>query len=670
MNDDPPFEVPEVTADDISWVADLLKLPADAFCGKDGLDPRRDVLNTMETIDVVACPGSGKTTLLVAKLAILAKKWRYRTRGICVLSHTNVARSEIETRLGHTSAGQCLLSYPHFIGTIHGFVNEFLALPYLRALGYPIKVIDTDICLNRRWINLSAKTRRMLEQYHHDHFILSIKSPDFNVGEVRWGKGHLGLNTAIYREIRDVCRRSTEAGYFCHDEMFMWAGDLMDQVPGVIDVIRDRFPLLFVDEAQDNSEEQSAILYRIFLNDGHAVIRQRFGDSNQAIFDSIGTDEATTDRFPNDAIKKDLPSSHRFGQRIADLADPLGLIPYGLKGHGPKRPFASGVPDGPHTIFLFDDDSIARIMNAYGDLLIETFSEQELREGTFKVVGQIHKEKGEGHKPRHVGHYWPDYDSELTVRDPRPQTFVQYVFAGMEKAAIAGEIYLSVGKIAEGILRLARMVEQNVLTHRKNCHRHILELLEEHADTRTCYEDLIANFAVRREVLTKVTWDGHWRSVVLRIGETIAGASLSGAEVNDFLTWKDRPNDSLSARDVRTSRDNIYRHSKDGKEVTIQVGSIHSVKGETHTATLVLETFWYDHNLESLVPWLEGSKVGGQSDGARQKSRLKIHYVAMTRPTHLLCLAMKASTFKDGTSNLDRQKIQNLERHGWKVKLI
>jgi ATP-dependent exoDNAse (exonuclease V) beta subunit len=37
----------------------------------------------------------------------------------------------------------------------------------------------------------------------------------------------------------------------------------MDKVPGVVQVIRDRFPLLFIDEAQDNSEDQSAILARI-----------------------------------------------------------------------------------------------------------------------------------------------------------------------------------------------------------------------------------------------------------------------------------------------------------------------------------------------------------------------------------------------------------------------
>jgi len=146
MSEHHPFEQPEITNEEIDWASDLLNLPALAFYGEDGADPRQAILKSWESIDVAACPGSGKTTLLVAKLAILAERWRSRTRGICVVSHTNVARNEIETRLGNTTTGRRLLSYPHFIGTIHGFVNDFLAVPWLRSRGLPIKMIDTTTC--------------------------------------------------------------------------------------------------------------------------------------------------------------------------------------------------------------------------------------------------------------------------------------------------------------------------------------------------------------------------------------------------------------------------------------------------------------------------------------------------------------------------------------------
>src|SRR5258708_5457574 len=140
-----------ITDNDISWALRLLGLPADAFAGTDGNDPRQDVMRSLQSIDVAACPGSGKTTLLVTKLEILAEKWQLRTRGICVLSHTNVARSEIETSLGSTTTGQQLLSYPHYIGTIHGFVNEFLALPILRSQGLTGTQFSTEISGLKIW---------------------------------------------------------------------------------------------------------------------------------------------------------------------------------------------------------------------------------------------------------------------------------------------------------------------------------------------------------------------------------------------------------------------------------------------------------------------------------------------------------------------------------------
>jgi len=81
--------------------------------------------------DFNAVPGSGKTSLLAAKLLLLAKKWPHSHKGICILSHTNVAREEITRRLAKSVEGSRLLAYPHFIGTIHGFVNQFLAMAAL-----------------------------------------------------------------------------------------------------------------------------------------------------------------------------------------------------------------------------------------------------------------------------------------------------------------------------------------------------------------------------------------------------------------------------------------------------------------------------------------------------------------------------------------------------------
>ena len=91
------FEI-QITDEDIEWVKTIMPDIQLDEC-------RIRILKNMESVDIHACPGSGKTTILVAKLAILSRRWKWSNRGICVLSHTNVAREEIEERLGSLSVG-------------------------------------------------------------------------------------------------------------------------------------------------------------------------------------------------------------------------------------------------------------------------------------------------------------------------------------------------------------------------------------------------------------------------------------------------------------------------------------------------------------------------------------------------------------------------------------
>jgi len=670
MNEDAPFNPPEITDGDIRWAARLLGLPENAFHGEHGDDPRIYVLKSMNEMDVTACPGSGKTTLLVAKLAIFANKWEHRTRGICVLSHTNAARREIEERLGCTAVGRQLLSYPHYIGTIHGFVDGFLALPWLRSQDYPTTMINTEICLKRRWNALPVRIRTGLEKNRHNHSVLTIKSPDFSVGKVRWGRGYLGTENDTYRHMQEVCKQSAAEGFFCYDEMLMWADTCLDNLPELVRTIRDRFPVLFIDESQDNSEEQSRLLQRVFMDGADGVFRQRFGDSNQAIYNFVGAKGATTDVFPNPDIKKSVPNSHRFGSTIAKLAEPLGFDPHegGLTGNGP-RPICHGscIMEGSHTIFLFQDDTIDKVLPAYAELIIDTFSAEELKHGVFTAVGQVHRKDKDDNRPRHVGHYWPDYDSELSKANPQPQTFVQYMRAGQEQAETTGEIHFGVEKIAQGILRLAGMAEgsRDIRLRRRN-HRYVLELLENEKATSKLYHLLISQMVVKRKTLTKRKWNRRWAECVRKIGEKVAGASLASADANSFLEWRDSDcSDTDGCK--KAHNDNLYRYPTDDPKVHIKVGSIHSVKGQTHTATLVLETFWHTHNLESLKEWLSGMKCNGSNLGIRDTSRLKLHYVAMSRPTHLLCLAMKQSSFTDSNRETYMEK---LKEYGWSIRYV
>ncbi|WP_340117891.1 UvrD-helicase domain-containing protein [Pelagibius sp. 7325] len=658
------FDPPDITDEAVLRVCRILRLPETAFSGPNGQDPRLAVLKSLAARDIEACPGSGKTTLLVAKLAILAGLWTAPRNGLCVLSHTNVARREIEQRLGNTAEGQRLLSYPHFIGTIHGFVNEFLAIPWLRSNGYPIEMIDDDVALRRRWRKLSHATRRGLENNRYDEGILRIQDAAFGVGDMRWGRGALGRDTPTYRALVAACRQSAEEGYFCHNEMFVWAHDLIDKAPEVTAFLRARFPFLFIDEIQDNSEQQSRLLHRVFAEGDDSVLRQRYGDANQAIYQNISqSDGAATDPFPAADIRADIPNSFRFGQEIADFADPLALAPQGLRGN--RRVNAEGESDtaGKHAIFLFDDDSMARVLETYAAYLVEVFSERERQDGMFTAVGAVHRPGGDNNLPRNVGHYWPAYDPVISRSDPQPQTFIQYVTAGRRLAEMTGETHALVEKIAEAVIRLARLMAPGFSPGtRKRKHRYVLELMEDKPAAKSAYLELVRVMAVERQALTEAAWTADWRPQADHIAHEITGVGANEQAVADFLAWGDAAGGG-AGQGQESRSDNIFRYPPDEPAVAVRVGSIHAVKGETHTATLVLETFYYAHHLKTLKPWLLGDRRGGGGANSALQSRLKLHYVAMTRPARLLCLALREDSLEPGET-------ARLMRRGWRVARI
>ena len=79
--------------------------------------------------------------------------------------------------------------------------------------------------------------------------------------------------------------------------------------------------------------------------------------------------------------------------------------------------------------------------------------------------------------------------------------------------------------------------------------------------------------------------------------------------------------------------------------------TIHSVKGETHDATLYLETDWKGaSDLNRVLPYFGVGKIGNKnlSDYSR-----KLAYVGMSRPKKLLCVAMQSKTYKKSEGVFD-----------------
>lgn len=658
------FTIPPVTDHEILWASELMGLGANGFAEFDGDDSRLKAIRNLETCDFEACPGSGKTTLLVAKLAILASRWPYRQRGICVLSHTNAARDEIDHRLSATGPSAALVRYPHFIGTIHGFVNEYLAIPWLRSKGKSIQLIDTSTALKRRYQKLEWKWRMAMEKRGLDMYALQYDQPDYSGAN----KGTLARDTDLCRALEASGRAGSEEGYLCFDEMFVWANELLDQHPDVAINLRMRFPMVFIDEAQDNSELQSAILHRIFIQGRGSSVRQRFGDSNQAIYAHAGADGAQTDRFPSGEIQN-LPRSYRFSQGIADAAKGLGIVPQALKGSGPTRTRVKRNPLSP-VLFLFDDKSVGQVLSRYGEYLITAFSAEELATGVFTAIAGVH-ELNEGKTtpvPRALGHYAPHYNPIMARKGATPVTFGQYLSMASLELSKSGNAEVLVNALSLALMRLCELAGAAAVTLlvRKSAHLKLLEILGDSVGRDAYYVILDKTLAVEGK-LSDQEWE-QLRPLVLTIVSQMTGTPALNEEAAGFLVISPIPlGNDAHVEGVAATLDNRYSYPPLEPKVHIRLGSIHSVKGETHTATLVLDSFFHRLHLSELKPWLLGERVGGMKnklrgqpelEGPRMLGRLKLHYVAMTRPSHLLCLAMRRDSFIG--SELDI-----LKKKGW-----
>jgi DNA helicase II / ATP-dependent DNA helicase PcrA len=651
---------------DIDWVAALM--------GLDRLDaPRREFLKSVETLDVSACPGSGKTTLVVAKLAILARKWPSSTQGICVLSHTNVAREEIERKLACTDIGHRLLGYPHYIDTIHGFVNRFLAIPWLLSNGHAVTAVDNDITTSVRRGRLGQNVRSV-ESYlarfqRYKNGLADIRLSSTNLESPLEGSGFpAGPQAATHMNLARALKETAERGYFCHDEMFLFAEALLAEASEVAAVLVRRFPFVLIDEMQDTSARQSHFLGAIFDQSLAQVCVQRVGDANQAIFDDGEPDEK--DVFPDPARQRiAIPNSLRFDRSIASLAAGLALTPVEPNGLEGVRVPDAGERAACHTIFVFPDGDVAGVLPAYARHVLDAFDDSTLaKELAVTAVGEVHQAKPDVHPldrkyPGTVSHYWDGYAATMARKASPPAALIDRIRVARSKVVDGGPVSEAIDIVAAGLVLAVNRTADAPTRGGARPHRTLERLLADHPDEKAVYRQVLTRFVLDGQHLDKAVWR-TLMSGLAAVVVTLAGRAMT-SDTNELLAWKEAGRyDVCSTKSAAAM--NTFRVHHQGRKVDIRLGSIHGVKGQTHLATLVLETFYHTHALKWLMPWLIGERAGGGTDaGELHRKRLRMAYVALTRPSRLVCLALPQSSL--GCVDERAAVMSKLAERGWHI---
>lgn len=91
-------------------------------------------------------------------------------------------------------------------------------------------------------------------------------------------------------------------------------------------------------------------------------------------------------------------------------------------------------------------------------------------------------------------------------------------------------------------------------------------------------------------------------------------------------------------------------------DIEVEVSTIHSVKGETHAATLYLETGYQgEHEGTRILEQFKGNYYVPPADLKKdvyRKEALKMAHVGMSRPKYFLCVAIHKDRFDRSSINL------------------
>lgn len=596
----------------------------------------RNVINSWDSNDILACPGSGKTTVLIAKLKLIADKSPLKDgRGVCVLSHTNVAVSELKAKLGKSA--ERLLSYPNFVGTIQTFVDQYITFPFLRQFANTsIQVVSDEDYANHLY-SLICKTDSKLkwfidQQYNafgvkrYDSvvkFMANIYTDDeggihlSGVNRVLAGKS---TNSAI-SYARAIQRLLSEEGLIRYNDTYRYTLLALKKYESSLrTLLSRRFQYVFVDEYQDCSTLQRNVLDALFS--GTETIFQKIGDVDQAIYNS------TNDNTPVWQVEDSYMSiahSNRYSQEIADVLSVLRTNQETIIS-------SRGVQRIKPTLFVYDSSSRLRVIPTF----IQEIQSNGLAkpEGIYKAVGMFENVSG-----LKISDYWPTFQKK--VNQQSIVHFPDYI-SEISSALANGSLSLSE--------RWIRKLLSKVL--------HYVGIKDE-------AEKEYGSISIKRYISN--SFPQIYQSSILSLSQ-IHDFSYSAVEkkVKEIFAsllgdgWLEIIPDSFMqpVREPQVASEDSHI-LYDESSISIVFDTVYGVKGETHDATLYLETETKkSSDIRRILPLLE-RKITQCKNELQEKSRRCI-YVGFSRPKYLLCLAISEKTYVGHETAFSSWKIVDL----------
>lgn len=221
------------------------------------------------------------------------------------------------------------------------------------------------------------------------------------------------------------------------------------------------------------------------------------------------------------------------------------------------------------------------------------------------------------------------------------------------------------GVLAEGVFRILEQVNEIDLKAytEKSMYRRLIALLEDKGVDCSPVKEGFATVLNAEDFAQVYDFTDLLKSLKALLSND--AWRKSGKDITGFFCMVEpeaNAANSLVEHELHSTlmRGNLYT----SKGVTIQLDSIHNVKGETHTALLLLDTYYNRvHFVDILLRKLISKR---KSITAAQKQRVRQGFVAFTRPTHLLVVAASKKLLGEEESEIE-SSIRQLQEQGWVI---
>jgi len=461
------------------------------------------------------------------------------------------------------------------------------------------------------------------------------------------------------------------------DDCYYVARKYLLKHPNICKILQSRFKYLFIDEMQDLEKFQIDVIEMIFTSENSNTTIQRIGDINQAIYNSSKKVKVQADWQPRNQMY--LNNSNRLTSEIASIVNYFTLDRQ-QDYHGNPRFIVNGLRQNssqiqPHLI-VFDDLTKGNLEMAFSKLIIDNSLQilPEAKKYGFKIIGwnaSWSDDEVSNNKLR-LENIFPRYKKDANSSKDNYDSLSKYLqILDRKKRTLAPAMKAILNSLIT-VLKLENKTYESTFRGRQV--------------NRFFTKDQLINAIKNRdnssdyELLKSKLYDWSFTLMVKNQPESVY-VQVKSFILNEFKDWFgltviEDTNEFIGEQFEKIEITLPQNEDINPNDIKIDVGTVHSAKGQTHCATMYVETSYHDYETNKLKVVAQRETVRkaevilpnpllGQEHAyridkdKRAKESMKMMYVGFSRPTHLLCFAV----LKDNMT----YNYNEYENAGWRI---